>query len=317
MMRKKHNVALVTISLALAVLYWTVMHVESPHMHSGNREMRRTSASDWEILTFSLDEQEIHASIRDTMFSSDEQKIYASTSSIGDAKKDLQSSYLMKYQPHHFVIQNNFTLPMPRLTLPIYDLITRKWMEELQNYLYQIPPHSTSSPISIVACDSKFKDVLLNWLISAMVKTQQPLLSHVLILSLDQPLHSMLAGHGFDSILVEPCELLASSILQKVEASHRKGFYVVMVLRLTVMRLMNHWGYDVANYDTDAIILRNPERLYYDDFSSSDLIGSRGKFPTSVRNVFGLTLCAGVFMVKSTPEIGRKRGRQAHLPLLC
>ena len=221
-----------------------------------------------------------------------------------DPRKNLRSSYLMKYQPHHFVIQNNFTLPTPRLTLPIYDLITREWMAELRSYLYRIPPRSTNAPISIVACDSKFKDMLLNWLVSAIVHIR-PLLSHILIFSMDQPLHSILVRHGFDSILVEPQALLSPGLLQKVEGSHRKGFYVAMVLRLTVMRLMNHWGYAAANYDTDAIILRNPDQLYYTNFNSSDLIGSRGKFPTSVRGIFGLTLCAGVFMVKSTPGIGR------------
>lgn len=230
-------------------------------------------------------------------------------------KKDLRSSYLMKYQPYHFVIQDDFTLPMPRLTLPIYELIQRDWMEKLRDYLYQIPPNSTKSHISIVACDSKFKDVLLNWLISAMVTTQPPL-SHILIFALDRPLHSVLVEHGFDSVLVDPQDLLSASMLRGVEGSIRKAFYIVMVLRLTAMRLMNHWGYGVANYDTDAIILKNPEQLFYVDLSSSDLIGSRGKFPVSVRAVFGFTLCAGVFMVKSTPEIGMKKNRYAVRSLL-
>lgn len=242
-------------------------------------------------------------------------KITSTHATTEDPRKNLRSSYLMKYQPYHFVIQNNFTLPIPRLTLPIYDLITHEWMATLRNYLYQIPPHSTNAPISIVACDSKFKDVLLNWLVSAVVHIR-PLLSHVLILSMDQPLHSMLVEHGFDSVLVEPQALLSPSLLRTIESDHRKGFHVAMVLRLTVMRFMNHWGYDAANYDTDAIILKNPEELYYTNFQNSDLIGSRGKFPKSVRGVFGLTLCAGVFMVKSTPGIGKKQTHSS-VDLFC
>jgi hypothetical protein len=281
MLRRRRGVMLVTIGLILIILYWAARRVV---IMNSEREVpidmtRLPGVSPVNIAT-------------------------------RDPKKDLRSKYLMKYQPHHFVIRKGLTLPMPRLTLPIYDLITRIWMEKLRNYLYQIPPHSNTSLISIVACDSKFKDVLLNWLLSTMAAQSEPLLSNILIFSLDQPLHVLLVKHGFSSILVEPREVLSASMLPKVEGSHRQGFYVAMILRLTVMRLVNHWGYDAANYDTDAIILKNPEPLFYVHFNSSDLIGSRGKFPTYVRDVLGLTLCAGVFMTKSTPGIGMDGGRE-------
>lgn len=205
----------------------------------------------------------------------------------------------MKYQPYHFVIQDHFTLPMPKATLPMYDLIRQQWMQDIRNYLLKIPPKTNSSKslISIVACDSKFKDVLLNWLISATLDTQPPL-SNILILALDRPLQSTLVEHGFDSVYVDCKQLVASHMLSK------RAFYIVMILRLTVMRLLNHWGYDAANYDADALILRNPELLYYEEFSSSDLIGSRGKFPEEARNALGLSMCAGMFMVKTSPQTG-------------
>ena len=209
----------------------------------------------------------------------------------------------MKFQPAHFRIRDKFILPMPKMTLPIYKLITKPWMADLRNYLHQIPPNSTGSPISIASSDSNYENVLLNWLLSAAVNTNPPL-SHILVLSLDKPLHDTLVTHGFDSVYVDYRDLLASDVLKNIQNSDRLAFHVVMVLRLTVMRLMNHWGYDAANYDTDAIILKNPEDLYYGEFKDSDVIGSRGRFPESVKNVFGLTLCAGVFMVKSTQQTG-------------
>ena len=70
------------------------------------------------------------------------------------------------------------------------------------------------------------------------------------------------------------------------------------------MRLLNHWGYDAANYDSDAIILKNPEVLFYEEFSDSHLVASRGRFPDSANEKFGLTMCAGMFMIKSSPETG-------------
>ncbi len=210
-------------------------------------------------------------------------------------------SSLMENPPDdHFVIGDEFTLPMPRLTLPISNLITKQWMMDLRNYLSKIPSNSL---ISVTSGNSKYENVLLNWLISATVNTDPPL-SHILILSLDKPLHQTLVEHGFDSVYVDFKDLLASDILERLQQRKHTVYFVLMILRQTVMRLMNHWGYDAANYDTDAIILKNPEQLYYGDFMNSDLIGSRGTFPGSVRKVLGLTLCAGTFMSKSTLETG-------------
>ena len=71
------------------------------------------------------------------------------------------------------------------------------------------------------------------------------------------------------------------------------------------MRFLNHWGYDVANYDVDAIVARNPEPLYYDTFKESGVIGSHGHFPSRIQDIWGgSTMCAGAFMVKSGPETG-------------
>lgn len=219
---------------------------------------------------------------------------------------DLHSSYMMKYQPYHFVIRDHFTLPMPKATPPIYDLIRQQWMEDLRNYLLEVPPKTNSSRslISIVTCDSKFKDVLLNWLISAMLDAQPPL-SNILILALDRPLQRSLAEHGFSSVYVDYEQLLAPRMLSVLTGKSHNAFYIVMILRLTVMRLLNHWGYNAANYDADAIILRNPELLYYGELGGSDLIGSRGKFPEVAKSDLGLTMCAGVFMIKSSPGTGR------------
>ena len=198
----------------------------------------------------------------------------------------------MSRVPDQFVIEDDFTLPMEEYTLPIKKLIKKQWMVDLQDYLHKIPPGSL---ISIASGDSSYENVLLNWLISATVNTYPPL-SHILILSLDRPLHKTLVDHGFDSLYVGYKDLLASNLHSE---NHKRplAFYKVMVTRLTVMRLMNHWGYDTANYDTDAIILKNPEHLYYRDFKSSDLIGSKAAVPN-------LSMCAGVFMTKSTPRIG-------------
>ena len=297
MLRRKRKYVLV-ISICLVLLFYWYMDSLYENMH-WSKDISPSDLAGIQVGDLAVDKRDLR------------QKV---TTAVD--KKDLRSSYLMKYQPQHFVIQDEFTLPMPRLTLPIYDLITKRWMGNLRNYLRQIPPHSITSPISIVSCDSKFTDVLINWLISATVETHPPL-THILVLSLDRPLHTTLTQHGFKSIHIDAKDLLSPEALYMVQDSSRRAFYVVMVMRLTVMRLMNHWGYSVANYDTDAIILKNPEQLFYRDLNASDVIGSRGKFPTSVKNVLGLTLCAGMFVTKSTPGTGIKTHWEGLVVFAC
>ena len=174
-------------------------------------------------------------------------------------------------------------------------------MADLRDYLYEINPNG-SSPINIVSSDFKYKDVLLNWLVSATIKTQPPL-RHILVLSLDQPLHTLLIKRGIHTLYMNPQALVRPEFIKYLKHSpSRKGF---MIERIVVMRLMNHWGYDVANYDADAIILRNTTQLYYTKFNNSDLVGSKGSYPGEIRDIFGLTMCAGAFMIKSTPNTGK------------
>lgn len=208
---------------------------------------------------------------------------------LNDPQPDYSAS-----QAHHSGIkdEDGFALPLQDITLPIHKLMKKRWMKDLKDYLSTIP---TGSLISIIIGDSSSEVLLLNWLISAAVKTKPPL-SHLLILSLDIPLQETLEVHGFDSVYVD-CEHL-------LDRQNSSLTLVALTVKLTVMRLLNHWGYDVANYDTDAIVLKNPEGLYYSDFEKSSIVGLRGAFPPSAKSSVGLGVCAGVFMLKSTPKTG-------------
>ena len=66
------------------------------------------------------------------------------------------------------------------------------------------------------------------------------------------------------------------------------------------MRFINHWGFDAANYDTDAIVLRNPEPLYYEQYRDSDFIGSYGHFPPDIKQEWGIAVCTGAVMIRSS-----------------
>ena len=80
-------------------------------------------------------------------------------------------------------------------------------------------------------------------------------------------------------------------------------FLQIHIVRLTFFRLMSHWGYDVVMYDSDAVVLKNPQPLF-DANEEVELVGSAGKGPDSIGHVWGRTICTGVLLMRSSPDLG-------------
>ena len=245
---------------------------------------------------------------------------YKSTRKVVDTSKHLQGSQVEeklvqnttvseKERPNLevsvFASSNagNFNLPVPFATLLQGQLLQVKWIQELRGYLNTVTPDS--GPVTIVSSDYSYREILLNWLISALVRVDRPL-SNVLVLSLDSSLHALLQGKGFACIHVPPDQLLRSVVINRLALTGHVAFTQVHILRLTVMRLVNHWGYDVANYDTDAIILKNPEPLYYKQYQDSDFIGSYGHSPLDIKQEWGIAICIGAMMIRSSNNTGMR-----------
>ena len=203
--------------------------------------------------------------------------------------------------PGSFEIRQPFSLPVPFATLPLEQILHTEWLQALKDFLHTLKPDS--GPVTIVSSDYKYSEVLLNWLISALVRVDRPL-SNVLVLSLDSSLQALLQRRGFACIHVPPESLVRPALIAKLK--YHVAFTQVHILRLTVMRFINHWGFDAANYDTDAIIMKNPEPLYYHQHKSSDFIGSYGHFPQEMQREWGIAVCIGVMMIKSSKQTGNK-----------
>ena len=201
--------------------------------------------------------------------------------------------------PGTFELRKPFSLPVPFATLPLDQIMHTGWLQALKDFLSTLKPDS--GPVSIVSSDYKYSEVLLNWLISALVRVDRPL-SNVLVLSLDSSLHALLQRRGFACIHVPPESLVRPALIAKLK--YHVAFTQVHILRLTVMRFINYWGFDIANYDTDAIIMKNPEPLYYHQYKSSDFIGSYGHFPQEMQREWGIAVCIGVVMTKSSKQTG-------------
>ena len=109
----------------------------------------------------------------------------------------------------------------------------------------------------------------MSWLITAKVRAIPPL-TNIIVVSIDSLLCQLLNKRNVTFLTVNWKDYLTSNL--------GPAFGLILVLRLTVIRLLNYWGYDAANLDTDALILKNPESLYQ-ECSDSDMVAGRGTYP--------------------------------------
>ena len=194
----------------------------------------------------------------------------------------------------NFIVQENFTLPFPYATLPVDKLFQQQWMKDLMLILSDIPRHSAT--ISVVCSDLTYKEMLLNWLIQAKIQAKPPL-EYVIVLSLSKQLCELLLERSLQ------CVYISDEIFNDLKVRAHGAFAKLLVIRTTVIRLMNHWGYDVANYDSDAMVLKNPEQLFL-QHKDSHIVASFGRIPSHYRDKWGATWCGGMFMMRSSQYTG-------------
>lgn len=189
--------------------------------------------------------------------------------------------------------RDNFSFPQPRVMRPLAEVDSSKFLQDLRHFLLR---YKSERPLALITSNYKYVDVLLNWLISATIRSAIPLDS-IVILSLDTRIHDLLTNRGIPSILTIPSELIKPDIV------FNKTFDQIMMVRLTAMRIVSHFGFDVVMYDTDAIILKDPQPLY-DRLYSDDIIGSVGRIPYDLLDEWGITICIGVVLVRSSHLTG-------------
>ena len=191
------------------------------------------------------------------------------------------------------IVSSSFHFPQPHYSKPDRIILKSAWVHSLKDYLDSVQ----GKQISLVTSSREHTDVLLNWLISAYLIAKPPL-DNVLVLSMDKELHTTLDVHGFSSLYVS-AEMVISP-----RANITRVFSQVHIVRLSVIRLINHLGFDVINYDCDAILLKNPQRLF-DSKKDVDLIGTFGRGPITLYKKWGVTLNTGVMMIRANERIGK------------
>ena len=193
--------------------------------------------------------------------------------------------------------QRRLLLPWAGKFVSVSDddtLLKLQWVSELRAFVETVQPRW---PISILSASSEFTEMLLNWLTLTLVVIEEPI-QNVLVVSLDENIHLLLKKRGFASLHISQDSTDSSD-----HKSVGKGVTMAGIARTTVMRLLLHWGYDVANYDLDALVIKNPQPLY-DSYHQSDIVGTTAVDPMVLTRRWGFSVCFGAVMMRATYQTG-------------
>ena len=160
--------------------------------------------------------------------------------------------------------------------------------------------HTNNSPspqVNFIVANEKAIELLINWLIMALV---QPL-QNVVVLGLDVQACDLLGHRNISCICIDQDSIILSSIQTKSFFSRR---FLVLQIRLLVSRLVNYWGYSLAAYDTDALMLNNPQAVYDSHKGVIVIAGAANIGSTWAVKECGFAVCPGAILMRSGPATG-------------
>ena len=173
------------------------------------------------------------------------------------------------------------------------------WIKEL----YQLLVHTNNSrspQVNFVVADKKAIELLINWLIMALVRLTEPL-QNVVVLGLDVQVCDLLHPRNISCIYIDPDTIILPSAQTQSFFSRR---YLAPQIRLLVIRLVNYWGFSLATYDTDALIMKNPQALYDAHKEVTVIAGAANVGPSLAVEKWGFALCPGAMLIRSGPAAG-------------
>ena len=192
-------------------------------------------------------------------------------------------------------IPNTDQMPFHEYIRSREELQRAEWMRKLYQFLQTLDKR-ISPQVNMVFGDSNHTHLVLNWLTAALTLLHPPL-HNVMVLSLDHALCDFLTGRGL------PVTCIAVPVASIFTLGDVNGWREGILVRFPILRLINYWGYDVAAYDSDAVLLRNPQELY-DDKPHVHLFSSAGTFPPLMAQEWGFTLCGGTLVFRASPVTG-------------
>ena len=195
-----------------------------------------------------------------------------------------------------FSTSPSMRLPYRDVARPLEEILDAEWVPQLWRYLANLK--TSRRHVTLCVADSRYKESVVNWLVSALVIVQPPL-DNVLVISLDEELTNFLQGRELNSVFVDPHSILRRNIHLPTNYSH------VWATRFVLFRLINHWGFSVTTFDSDALLSRNPQSLF-DERRDSDIVASPGTYPFDLHRAWNSsTLCMGMVLFRASEKMGK------------
>ena len=171
-----------------------------------------------------------------------------------------------------------------------WDLQQNFWAAPLRELVKTV---STDNQVALLFSTYSYLNSTLNWLIAAKVRCKPPV-TNVIVVCYDMETYKILMKREISSVYINPNTLLPG----------RKAKFT-FTTRLIVLMTVTSWGYDVIQFDADAIVVKNPQELF-ERHPSSDIVASRARsWPPTVSEKWGFVACMGVVLFRSTPKIGK------------
>ena len=217
-------------------------------------------------------------------------------------KLNLPTSFIYK-QGHLEIVKKEDNVIIYKNTMEDY-ILNLSWVQELHDILVKINTTANyilSPQINLVVADRKCVELLLNWLIGALVRLPEPL-HNVVVLGLDSQVCELIKPRNISCVHSDPKTFMRNYTSREFRFL---TVYTAPQTRLLVARLVSYWGYSFASYDTDAIVLRNPQPLYDSHRDVNIIAGASVHWPVWAGELWGFSMCLGAFMIRSGPKTGK------------
>ena len=210
------------------------------------------------------------------------------------------SRMILPKQKRFLLFPDHDTLPHHEYLKSSEELKNTTWVADLHHYLMTLNRNVTPH-VNLVFADYKHRMLVVNWVVAATLKVKPPL-HNVLVLSLDQLLCNFLASSMLYMNHPPDITCIAAPVDTMLSSKGDNLWRASMMIRPIILRLINYWGFDVATYDSDAVVLKNPQTLF--EKYTHDILSSASMWPDSQAEPWGFTLCAGAILYRATSATG-------------
>ena len=189
-----------------------------------------------------------------------------------------------------FDIRPPFSFLYPKYIRTVEEVVQMKWVHELASILAE----KTNKIVYLTASNQGYFVTLLNWLVAVDLNTNIDI-KDIIVLSFEKDIYEILKKKEILTIYVNLNELIYHHFILRWTKAYS---WDVWMARSAIVRLINHWGYDITVIDLDAIPLKDPIPLL-DKYPDSDIVASHS---LGKDGFFGV--CFGFVLFRSTPRNG-------------